>query len=230
MTTTMPTRPGPRAPARTPLLAWRTPVYQADFPDAAPINSQLRSMILEAEKTDTQAANFGGIAAIKSSQGILLWDHPAIDWLKLKIMGAVTALTNDVLGDAAAEVTQGVNAEAWAVVYRSGGSLRPHTHHDSAWSGVYYVESGADYTDGAEDTAEGGGAEDAGHLQMLDPRPAAIARQASSGVVRIEPVPGRMVAFPGWLPHSVQATVAGSGLRICVAWNVAYDKTWQGMS
>ena len=43
---------------------------------------------------------------------------------------------------------------------------------------------------------------------------------------RIRPVPGRMVAFPGWLPHSVRATATGDGLRICIAWNVAYDKTW----
>lgn len=98
-------------------------------------------------------------------------------------------------------------------------SLRPHTHHDSAWSGVYYVESGAG--------ADGG---EAGYLQLLDPRPAAVARQASSGVVRIQPVPGRMVAFPGWLPHSVRATLSGGGLRICVAWNAAYDKDSKGMS
>lgn len=205
-------------PPRTALMAWRTPVYQADFDDVTEINKSLREMILEAEKTDTEAANFGGIDAIKSSQGILRWNDPVIDWLKARIMDAVTALTADVLGDAAGEVTQGVLAEAWAVVYRGGGSLRPHTHHDSAWSGVYYVESGAD-----------DGNAEAGYLQLLDPRPAAIARQASPGVVRIQPVPGRMVAFPGWLPHSVQATLSGSGLRICVAWNVAYDKAWKGM-
>jgi hypothetical protein len=64
------------------------------------------------------------------------------------------------------------------------------------------------------------------HRQLLDPRPAAIARQASAGVQRIRPVPGRMVAFPGWLPHSVQAIATGDSLRICIAWNVAYDKTW----
>lgn len=205
--------------ARIALMSWRTPVYQADCDGAAEINTVLREMILAAEKTDTQAANFGGIDAIKSSQGILRWQHPAIDWLKARIMDAVTALTDDVLGAAASEVTQGVLAEAWAVVYRGGGSLRPHTHHDSAWSGVYYVESGA---------GEDGG--EAGYLQLLDPRPAAVARQASSGVVRIQPIPGRMVAFPGWLPHSVQATLSGDGLRICVAWNVAYDKDSKGMS
>jgi len=106
------------------------------------------------------------------------------------------------------------------VVYRSGGSLRPHTHHDSAWSGVYYVEAGDPSTS----------VSDAGYLQLLDPRPAAIARQATSGPWRVQPVPGRMVAFPGWLPHSVQATAGGDSLRICIAWNVAYDKTWSPAS
>lgn len=45
------------------------------------------------------------------------------------------------------------------------------------------------------------------------PRPAAIARQVPEGSHRIEPVPGRMVAFPGWLPHSVQATPTAGSAR-----------------
>jgi uncharacterized protein (TIGR02466 family) len=200
-------------------MAWGTPIFQADFNGAAHYNPPLRQMILEAEKTDADAALFGGINAIKSSQGLLIWDHPAIAWLRDRITDAVTALTHAELGKAVREVTCGIQAEAWAVVYRSGGSLRPHTHHDSAWSGVYYVEAGSP-----------GSGSDAGYLQLLDPRPAAIARQASTGVQRIRPVPGRMVAFPGWLPHSVQATATGDSLRICIAWNVAYDKTWSPSS
>jgi uncharacterized protein (TIGR02466 family) len=176
-------------------------------------------MILAAEQTDPDAAPFGGINAIKSSQTLLTWDDPAIAWIRSRITEAVTALTYAELGDAAREVTCGIQAEAWAVVYRSGGSLRPHTHHDSAWSGVYYVE--------ARDPGTGC---DAGYLQLLDPRPAAIARQATPGPWRIQPVPGRMVAFPGWLPHSVQATANSDSLRICIAWNVAYDKTWSPSS
>jgi uncharacterized protein (TIGR02466 family) len=202
-----------------PLMAWGTPVYLADFDGASRWNPELREMILAAEQTDPDAALFGGINAIKSSQNILTWDHPAIEWVRARITEAVMALTRAELGEAAREVTSGIQAEAWAVVYRSGGSLRPHIHHDSAWSGVYYVEAG-----------EPGGSSDAGYLQLLDPRPAAIARQASGGVHRIRPVPGRMAAFPGWLPHSVQATATSDSLRICIAWNVAYDKTWSAMS
>lgn len=202
----------PAGPATRPLMAWGTPVFQADPEEAGQHNPRLRQLILDAEKTDPDAALFGGINAVKSSQNLLTWDDPAIGWVRARITDAVTALMQAELGAAAREVTCGIHAEAWAVVYRSGGSLRPHTHHDSAWSGVYYVEAGA----------PGSGA---GYLQLLDPRPAAIARQASAGVQRIRPVPGRMVAFPGWLPHSVQATATGDSLRICIAWNVAYDKT-----
>lgn len=212
MTTTTPAGPGIRS---RPLMAWGTPVFQADFEGADQWNPRLREMILDAERTDPDAALFGGINAVKSSQTLLTWDDPAIGWIRARIGDAVTALTLTELGDAAREVTCGIQAEAWAVVYRSGGSLRPHTHHDSAWSGVYYVEAGDPGTVG-----------DAGYLQLLDPRPAAIARQATSGPSRIQPVPGRMVAFPGWLPHSVQATANSDSLRICIAWNVAYDKTW----
>ncbi len=215
MTTTT-TVPSMTLPGVRPLLAWGTPVFQADFDGADLHNPQLRAMILEAEQTDPDAALFGGINAVKSSQNLLTWEHPAIGWVRARITDAVTALTRAELGEAAREVGScGIEAEAWAVVYRSGGSLRPHTHHDSAWSGVYYVEAGSP-----------GSGSDAGYLQLLDPRPAAIARQASGGVQRIRPVPGRMVAFPGWLPHSVQATATGDSLRICIAWNVAYDKTW----
>ncbi len=202
------------------MMAWGTPVFVADFADGPAHNPELRQMILEAEATDPEAALFGGINAVKSSQDLLRWGHPAIAWVRERITDAVTALTRAELGEAAREVTHGIKAEAWAVVYRNGGSLRPHTHHDSVWSCVYYVEAG--------DTSAG--TTDAGYLQLLDPRPAAIARQASSGAERVRPIPGRMVAFPGWLSHSVQATANSDSLRICIAWNVAYDETWSAMS
>ncbi|MFI7642941.1 putative 2OG-Fe(II) oxygenase [Nonomuraea sp. NPDC049400] len=210
------TEPAVRQPTRQVMMNWRTPVYSKDHPDADEHNKILRELILAAEKEDDAAANFGGIDAIKSSEDILLWDHPSIDWVKSLIMEAVNELTIAVLGDAAKEVTPKILAEGWAVVYRSGGSLRPHSHHDCNWSGVYYVDNPTPVG------AEG----DAGYLQLLDPRPSAVSRQASPGPVRFEPVPGRIVAFPGWLTHQVRSTATGSGLRICIAWNVAYDKAF----
>jgi uncharacterized protein (TIGR02466 family) len=220
MTLTAPTPAPARRPDRfAPFAAWGSPLYVADVASAGERLPSFRDLILERTGTDPEASNFGVITATKANQDILQWDDPVVDWFKGRIVDAVSALTRATLGEAADEVTQEVIAEAWTVVYAEGGSLRPHTHHDSAWSGVFYVESG-----------DGGDTGEAGYLQLLDPRPAAVARFASQGVYRVEPVPGRMVAFPGWLPHSVQATLTGGGRRICVAWNVAYDKDWAGMS
>ena len=202
---------------RTLLKAWKTPIFQATFPDAAPHNDRLRELILKVNRAHAEAAN--GIGASKSSQRILHWTDPSVAWLTARIRAAATALTTAVLGDVAAEVCQGFIAEAWAVVYGGGGSLRPHIHHDSPWSGVYYVD-----TEAIDE------ADEAGYLQLMDPRPAAVARQSSVGALRIRPVPGRMVAFPGWVYHSVKATHPEQGLRISVAFNVGFDNAWTATS
>jgi hypothetical protein len=54
-----------------PMMAWGTPIYTADFPDGPAYNPELRDMILKAEATDPEAALFGGVNAIKSSQDLL---------------------------------------------------------------------------------------------------------------------------------------------------------------
>ncbi|TDD85163.1 putative 2OG-Fe(II) oxygenase [Actinomadura rubrisoli] len=192
------------------LQMWRTPVYQADCAGAAEHLPPLRELILQAEKTDTRAAGSGGI---KSSQTMLTWDHPSIDWLKHQIGIAGQTLTRTVLGEAADEIDDhDVLAEAWAVVCRPGEPLRPHTRHDSAWSGLLSVAT------------DPSGDRDAGYLRMLDPRPAAAGRTARPRAVRYTPVPGRMIAFPGWQAHWMRATATHSRLRIAIAWNITYQK------
>lgn len=88
MTTASTTKPVIRS---RPLMAWGTPVFQADFDGAARHNPQLRQMILEAEQIDPDAALFGGINAVKSSQTLLTWDHPAIGWIRARITNVAVA-------------------------------------------------------------------------------------------------------------------------------------------
>ncbi|MFI0367229.1 putative 2OG-Fe(II) oxygenase [Actinomadura sp. 1N219] len=209
----------PAAAERLVLQMWRTPVYQADCAGAAEHLPNLRTLILEAEEADRRKAADGGITVIKSSQTLLSWSHPSIDWLRHQISVAGQSLAHAVMGEAADEIgDDDVHAEAWAVVCRAGDSLRPHTRHDSAWSGVLSV------------AAEPSGDSDAGYLRMLDPRPAAMSRTASPGPVSYSPVPGRMIAFPGWQAHWMRATAADSRLRIAIAWNIAYHERWSRVS
>jgi len=194
---------------------WPTPLLVkdlgADGHDVDAINAELRELVLEAEARQEDPLQFGVIGATKTSLDILRWDHPTIDWLRGRILEAVQQMSASVGADTATEAEVDLIAEGWAVVYRSGASHRLHTHHESSWSGVYYISTG------------GVGA-DAGHLQLLDPRPGAIARQATDGVNYVEPAPGTLVCFPSWLPHSVKATLQGGGERICIAYNVGYQE------
>lgn len=217
---TLATAPRPPDPAeRLVLRMWRTPVYQADCTGAADHLPRLRELVLDAERADERAVARGGTAMIKSSQAMLGWDDPAIDWLRRQIGIAGETLARAVLGEAAEEIDdRDVHAEAWAVICRPGESLRPHTRHDSAWSGLLSV------------AADPSGDRDAGDLYLLDPRPAATGRSVSPGPVRYSPVPGRMIAFPGWQAHWMRATVADSRLRIAVAWNITYHGPWSRTS
>ncbi|MEU9662689.1 putative 2OG-Fe(II) oxygenase [Streptomyces chartreusis] len=182
----------------TTFTCWPTSLYQADLaslegPGLGPetveeMNSQLRTLILEAEPRQPEDCRFGVIGAQKSSLDILRWDHPAVDWLRGRILAALRDLTLDALLDKeelAAKVFEKseIRTEGWAVVYRQGDSHRPHTHHDSAFSGTYYIETGGIGREG-------------GHLQLLDPRPAAVARQTSPGVYTVQTRPGLLVGLP----------------------------------
>lgn len=191
---------------------WPVPVYTEDFPDAADHNRALAELILtEQAAQDKPVILAGGLDAHKSSEDILTRDHPSIAWLRARILGAVTAMTTDVLGDIGRRIPARPIAEGWAVTYAEGASLLPHVHHSTTIGGVYYIDPGTIGSD-----------RDAGFLQLLDPRPAAIARAASTGAVRIAPAAGRMVAFPGWLSHQVRATASKDRLRICIAFNVGF--------
>lgn len=214
------------ATTATTFTTWPTPFYQADLTaQDAPgfgadtvreMNEQLRTLILDAEKGQPEYT-FGVIGAQKSSLDILRWNHPAVNWLREQILAAIRALTLDCLSDNEELATKvftksEIIAEGWAVVYHNGGSHRQHTHHDSVFSGTYYIETG-------------GVGPEAGLLQLLDPRPAAVARRASPGVYGVLPKPGILVGFPSWLPHSVKATLNEGGTRICIAWNAAFKTT-----
>lgn len=194
------------------LRMWPTPIVVSSVTDdekTSAMNAALQTLVLDAERAEQDPLVFGVIGATKTSLDILRWDEPSIRWLKGKILGAIKEISRRVGADQPTDAKVQLVVEGWAVVYRSGGSHRLHTHHESAWSGVYYISTGG----------VGG---DAGHLQVLDPRPAAIARQATAGVSYVEPRPGMLVCFPSWLPHSVKATLEGGGERICIAFNAGY--------
>jgi uncharacterized protein (TIGR02466 family) len=105
-----------------------------------------------------------------------------------------------------------LSVSAWATICRAGTYHAPHSHPDSAWSGVYYVNPG----DGSPDQLL------SGVLEFLDPRAAVEAVTAPGDPYgepfRVRPRPGLLVIFPSWLYHWVHP-YTGRTPRIAVSFN-----------
>ena len=141
-----------------------TPLAIVDVPEAATLNAELRSVIVQREKShpSTQHSNLGGW---QSSWDMDRWGGaPAI---KLLAFGRNLAnrMTTDRSGNAGGGPHPGYfavtwTANMWANINRSGHANEFHSHPGAFWSGVYYVDDGgidADPTLGGE-------------LEFMDPR------------------------------------------------------------
>src|SRR6201985_1811880 len=126
-----------------------------------------------------------------------------ITWALRRMISATTG--RDV-------VTGTLSISGWATVCRAGTYHAPHLHSDSAWSGVYYVDSGSDNPDRPL----------SGVLEFLDPRAGAEAVSAPGDPYgepfRVRPQAGLLVLFPSWLYHWVHP-YAGATPRIAISFN-----------
>ncbi len=196
----------------TSVKMWPTPIYVRNLrtePAWEEHNASLLRTVLQEERRDLDPLTFGVIGATKTSQAIMQWNLESVSWLKNHIADGLEAVSASVGANESESVGLQVAIEGWAVVYRAAASHRLHTHHGSAWSGVYYLSVGAETNS-------------PGHLQFIDARAGAIARNRSEGIGQLTPTTGKLVLFPSWLPHSVKATADTDEERVCIAFNIGY--------
>jgi tetratricopeptide (TPR) repeat protein len=105
--------------------------------------------------------------------------------------------------------------DVWAVVYGKDGRQKAHLHPHGWLSGVYYVT--------ASRPADASLYRGPLILGALDPRAHGV--EPPWGTREIEPVPGRLVLFPSYLPHATQPSGV-EGARISVAFDVVPAKAW----
>lgn len=111
----------------------------------------------------------------------------------------------------------------WANINPRHGYNRSHSHPDTLWSGVYYVQT----------------PEHCGRISFSDPRAQArvitpvLSRAARDSVtswseVYFEAIAGRLILFPGWLVHEVEPNLSDlpgdSGNRVSVSFNIYQGK------
>ena len=185
-----------------------TPLITVKF-DNAEINRQLEETILakRAEDPGIKRSNKGGW---HSNTDFTDWGGKAGQWLTNQIILLANRNTERV-GDEQGPLRWGVSA--WANVNENGAANHRHIHGGCYWSAVYYVR-----------IDEGTG----GQLVLHDPRVPEIAMHAprlrfrkSGGerVLKVKPEPGRLIVFPAWLSHEVEAW-NGDGMRISLAFNL----------
>ncbi|RBP49795.1 TIGR02466 family protein [Arenicella xantha] len=108
----------------------------------------------------------------------------------------------------------------WANMSPQGGYNRSHTHPGSLWSGVYYVQSPPD----------------CGRIIFQDPRPQAHTMSvatdldASAGFeqwpeVFHQAVAGRVILFPSWLRHEVEANLCRLSGRASDRISISFNYT-----
>ena len=191
--------------------AFPTLIGRLRVPDANAMNDGLRTVVLaeEAKYGSLGRSNIGGW----HSQTDFL-DRPDADVAALTtwIKWAVNKMVDAAAGFGAFKGS--LSTTAWATICRTGAYHAPHSHPDSAWSGVYYVDAG--------DPSPGRPL--SGVLEFLDPRAGVEAVTAPGDPygepVRVLPEAGLLVIFPSWLYHWVHP-YTGDTPRIAVAFNAA---------
>jgi uncharacterized protein (TIGR02466 family) len=191
--------------------AFLTPIWTFSFPRADDVNPSLRKVILEAAGSypSQGRSNVGGW---RSRNDLFHWEAPEVKDIGAWIMDCVRRI---VEATAAPERFRGtISVVGWASVCRTGNYNAPHVHPDSAWSGVYYVDTGD-----PDETMPLGSC-----LELLDPRSAAGGVNTPGDPfghpVQISPRAGQLTVFPSWLTHWVHPH-AGRRERIAISFNVA---------
>lgn len=183
-----------------------TPFWVCDNPAAQAIKPGLMELVEQVQAhekgaSDAKRSNRGGWRSntLAVRQPSL---NPLMPWLT-KMFGQVVVTKHRY------------RLEPWLNVnYQHGFNVR-HTHPGAVLSGVYYIS-----------VPEG-----SGNLVIEDPRADAVFSRfdhffqycendnLSHGVIKIRPREGRLVMFPAWVPHHVEASDATEA-RISMPFNL----------
>ena len=138
-------------------------------------------------------------------------DAVAIEALLPRLREAVDAYERRLAASDAAFAMgrpQKARLQVWAVAQGSAGRQKAHRHPLGWVSGVYYVA--------APRSRDGNGWGGPLLVGALDPEEHGI--DPPWGTLRVDPVPGRLVLFPSYVPHATEPSGV-DGVRLCVAFD-----------
>ena len=198
-------------------LYFPTHIYFRDFQDGAELNARIAPAILAWRDEHADGIVRSNARRAGSWHSALdMNKRPEFDELTQRIQLTATEIFRDAGYDPA--TTPRID-NMWANINPPGGYNRSHIHPNSLWSGVYYVQS----------------TDESGQIVFIDPRtehlmtnarydPSTQRDRAHWTEVFFKPLVGRLILFPSWLYHEVEANKAeGEGPeadRISVSFNI----------
>src|SRR4051794_33003546 len=186
--------------------AFPTFIGQLLVPDPELMNRDLHALIV-AEEAEYSSVGHSNVGGWHSRTDFLNKPDTAISALRTWLTWALRRMIDAAAGANAFQGT--LSLSGWATICRAGAYHAPHSHPDSAWSGVYYVDPGSDNPDQPL----------SGVLEFLDPRAGVEAVTAPGDPYgkpfRVRAQAGLLVVFPSWLYHWVHP-YTGQSPRIAI--------------
>jgi uncharacterized protein (TIGR02466 family) len=205
---------GAAVASHLPLFA--TPLSMYESPGMDKVNRDVTACLV-AESVSLPSVTRSNVGGWHSQPDLAMRQDASfrtlIQYIVTRVRETVDSLTQE-RGQGLPAMRIGVHA--WAMVMRNGDYTIPHDHADAHWSTVYYPDAG---------DADEGTYPDSGLLALVDPRHGGRPMPGLDLVgstFTARPSTGRLLVFPGWLLHYVNA-YRGQRPRVAVSCNVTFE-------
>lgn len=198
------------------LPLFSTPLSMYDLPSMDEINRDLTARLV-AESVSVPSVHRSNVGGWHSQPDLAVRPEACyrtlLQYIVTRVRETVEGLAQES-GQRLPAMRFGVHA--WAMVMRNGDYTIPHDHADAHWSTVYYADAG---------DADEGAHPDSGLLALVDPRHGGRPMPGLDLLGKTftaRPSTGRLLVFPGWLLHYVNA-YRGQRPRVAVSCNVTFE-------
>ena len=193
--------------------AFPTPLLVKRFGDTDGVNAQL-TQVIGARAKQSPSLGMSNVKGWHSDGDLLDWAEPGIETLRDRIQSGLSDMLEQTRNPARS-FDMRAKVRAWANVAWTGAYNAVHNHTPALLSGVYYIALGDRPVDDPSSHS--------GLIEFVDPRPGPhggpLPTHAFNTPLIVDPDPGMMLIFPGWLLHTGHP-YDGTSPRISVAFNL----------
>lgn len=200
-----------------PMILWPVVMYDFQWPEHDTYVDALREVCYqqEAKKNISGVAPNAKGGLYESGFDFCKINNPAVlaftNWAKYCFFQAAQQINAQYWPKAGNSVQIEIH-ESWCHITRDGGYHDAHTHPNSSWSAIYYLDTGdmeAGTTNGVNRFYN------PNHNMYID---MGTAYHTANSSIDMHAEPGMMVVFPSWIQHSA-IPYRGEKDRIVIALN-----------